>query len=334
MYPLERKFVNTARQHMGVLETIWSLGAASVDTHGPTIGALNQIKISADTVQARGVIRAATLCEDIFGRCGASGAAKLRPALVGLKTLISQYSEGLLEIDPEFKDILDGKSKAIVPEKLAHQSLVDAREKATSMLSPLLKFVKNSESQSALQSLMGQNPMAQNSDKPVQAASAVRFDALMRPVTNLCLSEARLDGKNVSVSYVSDFEMLGRQTSRDLQHLLEQVFLHITANSIGSEGAQISLTAQKSGDVIDLALAWSGTQLSQDMEKKTQFAFAVSGLKRRGGTIKLSHAELTDTPNQLQTLQMTFPENAHIFKDQKPAKTSVHFLPVAREGIA
>lgn len=330
MYPIERKFVKIAHQQMDVLETIWSIDVAPANMAGPTIGALTQIKNSADTVQARGVIRAAMLCEDVFSRLGAGGAAKLRPALVSLKTLISQYSDGLFEIDPAFKDIFDGKTEAIAPEKTVNLPLVDAREKAVAVLSPLLKFVKKSDSLSALQSLMGQKPIAHTDE----ASSAVRFDALMRPVTNLCLSEARLDGKNVSVSYVSDFETLGRQTSRDLQHLLELVFLHITAKSIGSAGAQISLTAQKAGEDININLAWSGAPLVQNMECHARLAFALTGLKKRGGALNIRRAELSDTQNPVQALEIIFPKIASAQKPQKTTETSVHFLRPAREVTA
>jgi len=333
MYVQERNFVKTARAQMDILETIWSLDAtAGVQgkANEQTIGALGHIKTSAHSVQARGVVRAALLCEDILMRLGANGAQKLRTALVSLQTLIAQYSEGLFEIDPEFLDVLEGNAPSKVAIDTPNVAITSAQEKAAAVLSPLLKFVRKSDSLSALKSLMGQGDGEQHAFEPGTA----RFDVLMRPVTNLCLSEARLVGKTVSVSYASDFETLGRDIASDIQQFLEHFCLHITAQSIGDSGGQISVTAQKVEKVYNIGITWNGAQLAGDFGDHSRLANLTAKLKRDGGAMQVHKAALSDADILVQSVNISFPEISHSAHISSAPKSQIHFLNTAREGLA
>lgn len=337
MYTAERNFVTTALRQMDRLEDMWAApnGLRVANSENLSSHALSEIKKAAFTVEARGVYRAAVLCEDVLNRLGTESTTKLHATLAGLQHLILQYTDGLIEIDPDFNvPVREGEKIATLVETTSgtptaapssqttsteikdKESDETVRDKAIAVLTPLMKLVKDDKHTKALSVLMNPFKVETPSAAPVAAASAdsVAFDGLMRPITNLILSEARHCGKNVSVSYAADFENVGHAVAEDLQNFLEIMCLNIVANGIPKpEGeqmrsAQISLTGQDKGEKLHLTLGWLGMPLLAEVLAHTHTSQVLEQLKKRGGGWDAKSSALTTSGHAQHSLQIQFPK--------------------------
>lgn len=338
MYSLERKFVLTANDQMQILENIWGAGPqentnaeALQNTLGQkrTITALHSIKFAANSVQARGVYRAANFCETICSSIDGEGGPRLRGSLAGLKNLIFQYADGLFEIDPEFKasiltrkEPLETESK-IVSTGAEHNDNLGAiclqakHEQAQKVLKPLLLLVKSENSHQALETLMAidlrkdETPAAAPTPVVPQRIS-VKFENLMRPITNLVLSEARHSGKQVSISYAADFDELGLSMANRVQEFLEILCLNIVANGVpANQSTQISLTGQDKEKEHTFSVNWRGYDVEENTKKHAHLKRGVESLRREGGDIKFRKLAL-ETVSKEQEGPQAFTQHVDI----------------------
>ena len=316
MYIDERNFVKTASQQLEALEQTWATPNDGCFSKNETATrqALEQIKLSANTVQARGVYRAATLCEDVMARTGNECLAKLSSAMTSLKHLVNQYKDGLLEIDPDF----NWRSPSIEQEPInlddpivvKSEDLETAHTQASQQLSSLMKLVRDPGQKKALSFLMMPIDVDSRQTEIVEN-STVSFDALMHPLNNLILGEARHSGKSVSISYAADFVRVNKTHSEHLRNLLEVACLNIVANGIvaGAPGSvsQISITAQDKSDNLYFLISWRGNELSRADRQKPHFNMAIGKLEQAGGHAKYNSSILADTGKARHTLSLIWP---------------------------
>ncbi|PHR92377.1 MAG: hypothetical protein COA69_08340 [Robiginitomaculum sp.] len=357
MYSAERFFVKTARTQMQILETESAVPALS-----HMVSVLDKIKTAATRVEARGVFRAAGLCQDVISRAkseqispkqaSSEENSKLSQSLASLNSLIGQYSEGLFEIDPKFKKQLLAEAKPLaagVPVPKNDETpvseipvseipiseidvkssglaavclklrLKDQHEAAINTLKPLMHLVKNETQLRALETLM--RPAANDAtlSRPETGISipqrqTVKFENLMRPITNLILSEARYSSKSVSISYAADFDELALELADHVQAFLEILCLNIVINGIGDTASQISLTGQERDRRYRFYVNWSGYDMAVTAEKNSYFRGAIIDLQAIGGSIKFRSLALktematqTEDKNTLQALEISFP---------------------------
>jgi len=322
MYAAERHFVTTAKAQLRLLAQ--NLSAQHLaNTHTQTEACLHRdiqtsihtIKLAASPVKARAVYRAALLCEDTLKRYPVSS-PKFHTSLNGLKSLVGLYTEGLLEIDPDFKTILlDGtlisKNVEDQTQETDYDELQDellaANENAVNTLKPLLKLVNKDRRLNALSFLTsyGQDGEQKPTDaKPVQPS--IRFEALMRQITNRTLGQARAIGKDISISYASEFDVIEKKTALVLQAFLENACLQILKTGLPNNLSgqkrtwQISLTGSRKAQKLAIALTWPGYALGQAL---SQTPSNYQSFQALGGTIKSKtkkHAD-RDSINGLDT---------------------------------
>lgn len=266
MYSAERHFVTTAHTELRSLEQY------EPAQHPHIEAAIGKIKQAAASVQARAVYRAALLCEDVFKRCGSATDKKFRTALARLNSLVGLYANGLFEIDKEFKSILHGGApKPAQPDtaEIQPDQLKTANQNAAKLLQPLLHLVKDGGKAGALSFLThyGRQP---DSGAKVHASN-VRFDTIMRQITNQTLREARAKAKNVSMSYAADFETIDASIAPDIQILLQTACTEIVRSGLVVSGDlvssltrnwQISITGETRGANLALILNWHGHKLA------------------------------------------------------------------------
>ena len=313
MYIDERHFVKTAIQNMGVLERAWtdidtSLASARVDQ---TNASLDKIKSTAASVQARGVYRAAVMCENVLARLNADNMTKMTSSLVELNRLVHSYADGLFEIDPEFAEVINQ------PEEIAEElpktdvNLADAHASAVKTLSPLIQRVKDDKLRSALTSLM--QPVTMNSSRRSDRKT-MSLDALIQPISNLVLSEARHCGKVVTVSYAADFADLSFEIAETVQDILEAACLKIVAKGIPKASEtlpgttpQISLTGQSRGGNILFSVSWMGEGIDTPDNPTAGFQSQMQRLEQRGGSYSFNNLALSDNLKSRHTLYITMP---------------------------
>lgn len=309
MYTDERHFVKTAIQKMDYLEKVWT--AVDSNEHKEhadhTNSALDVIKTTSASVHARGIYRAAILCEDVLSRLTPDNTMKMNSALVELKQLINLYAGGLFEIDPEFAVLVyqpDSNTQA-------DTHLSDAHAQAVQTLSPLVYGVEDKKLRSALKTLM----------RPVQIYSAEKpgcktmsLDALIQPISNLVLSEARHCGKIITVSYAADFTELSFETAETMQGILEASCLKVVSQGIPKPSKiehgstpQISLTGQSRGGNILFSISWMGTGLDALDSSESAFNSQMSKLVQQGGTYSINHLALSDNLKSRHTLYIKLP---------------------------
>jgi len=321
MYTDERQFVKTANQHLAVLEQTWSDVNADgfTQVEMSTRNALDQIKYSANTVQARGVYRAAVLCEDVLVRTSTDCTAKLSSAMTSLKHLVDQYRDGLLEIDPEFdweETAVNMDEQVLVDNVPTVQESLESKHKiAAQNLFSLMELVREPKHHKALSFLMMPTQIEQNYVEVIETKS-LSFDALMHPLNNLILSEARHSGKPVSISYAADFARISAQHSAPLRNLLEIVCLNVVANGIvpnkpGSV-SQISITGQGKPDDLYFLISWRGRELSESARRNPHFAKAITELECRGGEVKYNATIFADSGNSRHTMALAWPRTEAI----------------------
>jgi len=276
MYSAERQFVATAHNQLCLLEQ------DELHAHHIFKDALGEIKRAAGPVKARAIYRAALLCEDVLKRCTATS-TKFQTSLNGLKSLVELYANGLYEIDPGFKLILLGKTTSVAdetPPKVSAKEILEqlkaANENAANVLHPLLHLVKDDKRAHALSFLAGIGLQAGGdvaTPRPntyPRTRSNVRFDVLMRRITNHTLGEARALAKNVSISYAADFENVDTSIATSLQNFLQTACLEIVRSGLVVNGDlaasinrtwQISITGETRGQDLSITLSWLGEAL-------------------------------------------------------------------------
>jgi len=313
MYIDERHFVKTAIQNMDVLETAWTdftseLDAARTDK---TNTALSAIKMTASTVQARGVYRAVVLCEDVLARLTTDSMTKMTSSLVELNRLVHLYADGLFEIDPEFAEIINQPEEAIKAIPEADIGLSDAHADAVKTLSPLIGRVQDTKLRDALTSLM--QPVSVNGTR-LSDRKTMSLDALIQPISNLVLSEARHCGKVVTVSYAADFADLSFEVAETVQDILEAACLKIVTHGIPKPSQtklgttpQISLTGQSRGANILFSVSWMGESIDTPDNPTAGFQNQMKALEQRGGSYSFNNLALSDNLKSRHTLYITMP---------------------------
>lgn len=276
MYSAERQFVTTVHSQLCLLE--------QNELHPKLIfeDAIGVIKNASGPVKARAIYRAALLCEDVLKRCTTTS-IKFQISLNRLKSLVKLYANGLYEVDPEFKSILLGENTFITseihPEISSKEMLAQlkaANRNAAILLQPLLHLVRDNKQANALAFLTGIENKTEarvtttHRNASPHARSNIRFDTLIRPVTNRTLGEARALAKNVSFSYAADFETVDTSISENLQNLLQAVCLEIVRSGLVINGDlaasinrtwQISITGETRGQNLSISLSWPGEKL-------------------------------------------------------------------------
>lgn len=278
MYSAERQFVTTAHSQLRLLEQ------DEHHAHPVFEDALLQIKNAAGPVKARAIYRGALLCEDVLKRCDTAACLKFQTSLNSLKSLVELYADGLYEIDPSFLVVeaattepknapiaSNGTSDETAPEHM-NEHITAENENAASLLKPLLHLVKDDKQAGALSFLAGvehQSEITVTAPQP-KLRSNVRFDSLMRRITNRTLGEARAQAKNISISYAADFETVDTSISADLQGFLQATCLEIVRCGLVVNGDlaasinrtwQISITGETRGQELSISLSWLGEQL-------------------------------------------------------------------------
>ncbi|MBL4871475.1 MAG: hypothetical protein JKX72_11035, partial [Robiginitomaculum sp.] len=195
MYSIERKFVLAANTQLQKLDVVWGVKPqdscaemCAAKRQDCTQSALGAIKSAAAEVKARGIMRSAGFCEDVFAQLKENESAKLQGALVGLKTLVYQYADGLFEIDPAFRDSLQNSPMTNSQKQDNAQTLSETDEKAahlraSKVLKPLLHLVKTDSRKSALQKIMQATQERETQPMPMRrepvnpsSAIAVKFE--------------------------------------------------------------------------------------------------------------------------------------------------------------
>jgi len=331
MYSAERQFVTTAHSQLRLLEQ------DELHAHPVFEDALLQIKNAARPVQARAVYRAALLCEDVLKRCETAASVKFQTSLNSLKTLVELYAGGLYEIDPSFL-VVEATSEDVSEssaDKINEQIKTD-NETATNLLKPLLHLVKDSKQAHALSFLAGVDQKSETNVTTPQpkTRSHVRFDSVMRRITNRTLGEARAQAKNISISYAADFETVDTSISVDLQNFLQATCLEIVRGGLIVNGDlaaslnrtwQISITGVTRGQELSLALSWPGQQLLGFSGRgQTEKILQNLGGKLTDKTLGREHDKL-----DVQVLEMVCPAR----KSEKPELAHIDVQqPQAREA--
>jgi len=270
MYATERQFVSTAHSQLRLLEQ------GEHHSHQIFEDAISQIKTAAGPVKARAIYRAALLCEDVLKRCDNAANIKFQASLKCLKNLVELYASGLYEIDPSFlvvETTADMPEASVEPplNQLDDQLKAD-NENAANLLKPLLHLVKDTKQTDALLFIAGIDQQLETTAiSPHQTSrSSVRFDNLMRRITNNVLGEARAQAKNVSISYAADFDTIDTNISSKLEDFLQEACTEIVRSGLVINGDlaaslnrnwQISITGETQGANLSISLNWQGQQL-------------------------------------------------------------------------
>ncbi|NNC38786.1 MAG: hypothetical protein EX271_02060 [Acidimicrobiales bacterium] len=313
MYIDERHFVKTATQEMSFLEQIW--GAPRTDDRLNRIEksaqTLDAIKSTAISVQARGVYRAAILCEDVLSRLADDNEPRMIAPLVELKRLINLYADGLFEIDPEFAEIIHNPDITVPDTAKANLGLSEAHAKAAQTLQPLVHKVQNDNLRTALKTLM--QPVLVEEPETVNQQT-MSLDALIQPVSNAVLSEARHCGKIVTVSYAADFDALEFHFAEFMQESLEISCLAILRHGIPRPSKnligvtpQISLTGQMRAGQLLFSISWMGAEIKLTGNSQLEFRTQLLKLKQKGGTFSINNLALSDNLNSRHTLYIKMP---------------------------
>jgi hypothetical protein len=309
MYIDERHFVKTAIQKMDLLEQVWTACESNghPDLARQSSAALDAIKAAAASVQARGVYRAAILCEDVLSRLTPDNTVKMNSALVELHRLVHLYANGLFEIDPEFATLLH--QPEAIPQLDTHLSEIHA--KAVQTLSPLAHRVDDIDLRNALKTLMQPVPIG-SPEKPDR--KTMSLDALIQPISNLVLSEARHCGKIVTVSYAADFADLTFEVAETIQDILEAACLEIVSQGIAKSSKtefgstpQISLTGQSQGGNVLFSISWTGLKIDAVASSHLGLNTQMKILEQRGGTYSFNKLALSDNLKSRHTLYIKMP---------------------------
>ncbi|MCF6274800.1 MAG: hypothetical protein L3J05_03455, partial [Robiginitomaculum sp.] len=132
----------------------------------------------------------------------------------------------------------------------------------------LLRLVKNDGRTRALKLLA--NFSIQRETK--SQLTSVRFDAVMRQITNRALGEARARAKIISISYAADFDNIDASILPGVRTYLQEVCLEIVKNGlvVGGDLAaslnrawQISITGETQGQNLTFSISWPGQEIPE-----------------------------------------------------------------------
>ena len=317
MYIDERHFVKTAIQSMNELEQCWTDEGIPflADRTEQTRQNLTAIKETASSVQARGVFRSAILCEDVLSRLVSESPTKFHSSLSELKRLITLYADGLFEIDPEFADTFN-QPEGITPEKttINVSNSLDQHAISAQTLKGLMPLVRDNRLRQSLNALM-----QPTSGVPanLQDRKTMSLDALIQPISNLVLSEARHNGKTVTVSYAADFVDIPFEAGEMLQDVLESACLHIVANGItpltspqtlsSNTTPQISMTGQLKNGFVLFSISWIGREINKHTSEQSKFSDDMSELEQAGGSHSFDKPAVSENSKSRHTLYIKIP---------------------------
>ncbi|HHL43213.1 MAG TPA: hypothetical protein ENJ42_06330 [Hellea balneolensis] len=284
---LERTFAHTAIQCMERLEHAYGRGEDKCSDFTP-VSCLTDIRASARKVKALGIYRACLLCEDIIDREGPAPSTNLLNALLGLKTLISQYTDGLIEIDPDFKPLKTPDTHAAQSRGTNHKAKTDitalAKTRAAT-LKPLLEFAANDRQKQALSFLLDYTTTPVEADATPK--STISFERMMQEVSSTTLREARLRRKMISLSYMADFEILPHDNARLARTVLKNLCMVIVQNADKSHSTQISISGRESGTSTSFSVVWPGRGLDDNTVSTFLSSPVIRDFKARSGQIVL-----------------------------------------------
>ena len=265
----ERFFVTTARQQLAVLQAYMdsediAIPAidAGVENHvlDKYLKATALIKSTALPVSARAVYRAAQAVEKTLIQ------KKQNPnitnfhddyhtRLAALRSLIGLYSEGLFELDPEFKNEINNENKHYenkqatialdleittteVPANLANNANINEDESSIEQikqtLKPLIIYSENTNQEKALSSLMAYKP-ALITENP----------------SNTVLTKS---SKPTNISAINNREIANKQTARSFDDIMRAITGRVLAEARG-HGKDISISYHAEFDEIDVPIA-------------------------------------------------------------------------------
>lgn len=300
-----QNFVATAQGHIDILLRGDDAPEAEIAP------ALNAIISGAQSVNARAVHRAATAAFEISKhKLGFVKSMQWQGQVLVLNKLISQYSAGVAELQGQSSnnatqeavqtnpvdmamnegdltldvDVITAMDTAatenitpdVMPAALHTQSDAFAFAAARDTLAPLLKFVDNQTTRTALSRLARLDDTANMTTGDIAKPSAtaapkskvekfVSFEALMPAFTTTALRAARQSDKTVSVSYGANGVNLPAIAAVDIEGLLSDTALWVVNATIersdirkarGDSGAaHIAVTVTQRGSDITLALS-------------------------------------------------------------------------------
>ena len=267
--------------------------------------ALARIQMHAQPVQARAVFRAAGLCIHKLSIGANAANANLISALTSLRHLINQYANGLYEIDPEFRSIIENAQVLDAKEvsAVAPNSLIDDNNRARNVLRDVVHLSRNQRTASALKSLMSAAQPSNHCQASNMPGRKVSFDSVLDNVISLTLSEARHSGKTVSVSYAGESQSLMETTAKPFQDFLEILCLNIIARGVDTN-SQISITEKSGVNCSHVEVHWQGHDI---MDARTYLTKAVYALTQNGGTLQTTTGDKNGDETQDQCVAFTFP---------------------------
>lgn len=270
MFSAERIFVTDCADALSRVEVLWRHAdseAADLNRLRETKALLIDIREGALPLQARAIYHSAGLTMDAL-----NNPDRFSSNFHVLSRLIGQYTDGLNEIDPDYRaDVQDGYEhvnaaapvqNAAVPAQNApapakDESLKAAQTRAANVLSSLIHFAPNPDHRKALSRLAGVEPAPdldaapaleveirpqskiepktepKDTAAPVETAESwVSFEDIMRPLTHTILACARQTGKQVSVSYAGEATRISAAQADVLQRTLTDIGLMSVRHSV------------------------------------------------------------------------------------------------------
>lgn len=227
-------------------------GLASLNANDLSASSIRSIRDGASEMQARGIARSADSVLD--GIANAHSQESMHGHIFSLTRLLSQYSDGLEEIAP-------------VQAEVVKIHVDTERPSAKDTLLPLIKFAPAPEQRTALQFLaaFGSNSAATSHSADIDCVS---LETIMPAVTDQILSEARLAGKAVSVSYAVDDISVTETLSADVRVFLTELGTRLVKDALGSPKSReavglpasglVNITVQKDDGRLTLQLECSG----------------------------------------------------------------------------
>lgn len=254
-------------------------GLAGLNADDLSASSLRSIRDGALEMHARGIARSADCVLD--GISNAHSPESLHGHIFSLKRLLNQYSEGLDEIAP-------------VQTEVASIGRDTERASAKDTLLPLIKFAPAPEQRTALQFLTefgNESRLVTHNANP----GDISLESIMPAVTDQILSEARLAGKAVSVSYAVDNISVDEPFRSDIRVFLAELGTRFVKDVLGSPMSReaaglpasglINITLQKDDGRLSLRLECSGH--SKDI--KPIELESLSALTSRSGIFSVKH---------------------------------------------
>ncbi len=266
---IARRFCDTIRADISALiEGVSAPPFVALPT--PLIHRLASIQSEAKIAHARGIYRAAQTVID--GLNDDAPLATVQGRVLSLKTLATQYEQGLDEIAPKPANVAATVQDVIAPEVRVSEdaevictdvAMTARYDAAREALRPLMAFAQPAERE-ALNAVAGFDAIAQAPAQIYRSPEMVDFETLMPGFTSHALHCARQCAKTVSVSYSCE----GAALSRGQAHAMQAVLAHIaetfvsgvlepaeTRRARGENGAgHIALTAKSIGEQVSVSI--------------------------------------------------------------------------------